>query len=161
MNGRFRDEMAPDGVVYPLIRKSVPRDAIDYLEDAAGRAPDLAFFRKSPAGVAVPTAAIHSDHLFGLTAMMLYVDDGDHPEAGTAFLRHHTSGISAMPRIPALIELVKRAATTPVSWWPYAKCRARPNRACFFGADLFHRAEPVGGYGVGPGARCVLTAFWK
>lgn len=158
-SAEFRDHEASDGVVYPRVCDDVPRSVVDFLTVDAGRPPDLLFLRESPAGVEVPHI-VHADHLMGETAMMLYLEQG--PDgAGTSFMRHHLLGVSWIPKVPALAEMVAGDQNRPERWIAYAHCTAVRNRVCFFNTGWFHSAMPVGGYGEGREARCVLTAFWR
>ena len=151
-----------DDVVYPEIALDVPNEVRLEVEFLAQKPTKQIFMRRSPAGVHCPNIH-HTDNSMGSTSFMLYMSS--YPslgegEAGTAFVRHRSLGVSYAPRLPILIELLRKDANNMAAWIPYAKCIAAVNRACIFDAGYFHRADPVGGYGEGESARTVLTAFF-
>ena len=121
--------------------------------------------RRSPSGVDVPNI-VHTDNSHGQTSLMLYLQDK--PDltgyrmdiAGTAFLRHRLLGIAYAPTVDELVGLCVKSANNITHWTVHSRCEMKANRACIFDAGWFHCAEPVGGFGEGESARCVLTAFF-
>lgn len=161
----FKDEVNPaDGVTYPLICREIPRaiwdDVAQGLAEYTGRGPEIhaLFMRRSPEGVSVPHVA-HHDAVMGRYSLMLYIDN--HAASGTAFLRHRESGIMYAPESREYIDIVVRDQNDLEKWAVSSMINSQSNRAAIFDAGLFHCAMPVGGYGEGPEARTVLTAFFS
>ncbi|MCG8435432.1 MAG: hypothetical protein MJA83_15525 [Gammaproteobacteria bacterium] len=162
----FGDVRSPvDGVTYPHICTEIPPIVRAEVEFRAQGPANLMFLRRSPEGVHVPNI-VHSDNSMGRTSFMLYLQDAPEPEPdsvqipGTAFMRHLATGISYVPQIEHLATLMADDANNPEAWVPDAICKMEANKACIFEAGRFHRAQPVGGFGQGEDARCVLTAFF-
>ncbi len=160
----FADVTSPiDGVTYPLICEEIRTDiAAAVIQAMTGHlqmVPEVRhmFMRRSPAGIQAPNIH-HTDNSMGTWSMMLYLDWI--PEGGTAFVRNKLLGAAYAPELPGVVEMLQAAANEVEAWEVFDMCEAAPNRACIFDAAWFHRAEPVGGQGVGVEARTVLTVFY-
>lgn len=118
------------------------------------------FMRLSLAGVPVPHQA-HTDISMGPYSLMLYLNREAHCRGGTSLVRH----VTGMDRNPVNAEqeaLWRRDTNSPEQWTPYLLAEMRANRAFVFDASLFHRAEPIGGFGKdATDGRLVLTAFFS
>lgn len=164
----FEDvENSADGVVYPKICEDIPGECRDEILQrlAILKGEPLAhcklFMRLSPKGVHVPHQA-HTDNVMGTGSLMLYLNREEHCAGGTALVRHKASGITYAPEDDAYVDLVRADANNPDAWEIVEAVPMLPNRAFIFDARLFHRAEPLGGFGFTPAnARLVLTAFFS
>ena len=166
ISGEFKDEVNDvDGVTYPLICKDIPdavKDEIGArLSDFLGRDPMgvTIFMRRSPKGVGCPQK-VHSDYSMGLYSMMLYIND-EQPNAGTALVKHVRTGIAYNPADEDFVRIVRADENVDSAWEVLDFVSMKPNRAFLFQSDALHRAEPVGGFGEGVGARVVLTCFFS
>lgn len=154
----YRDEVNPaDGVAYPGIYRDVPTfGARARLSAIMGRPIKLhaLFLRLSLAGVAVPHQA-HHDGLMGDFSMMVYLNRPEHCQGGTSLLEH-VSG--AEPDA----DTWQRDTNRPEQWRAVSLCKMVTNRAFVFRSKLWHRAEPVGGFGTdSANGRLVLTGFFS
>lgn len=165
LNGIFCDEINDiDGVTYPLICSEIPdnvkNEIISKLEEMAGRpiVSPLMFMRRSPAGVHCPNK-VHSDNSMGDLSLMLYINEQE--GAGTSILRHVLTGIAYAPADANFVNLVAADSNNDSAWEITEMVDMKANRAFVFRSDLMHRAEPMGGFGDGAGARVVLTCFFS
>ena len=165
INTPFLDEVNPvDGVIYPQICKEIPqeveREIVDNIEKALGRPPEISmmFMRRSPEGVKCPHQ-VHCDSVMGGYTMILYVNDADN--AGTSLVRHKESGIGYNPSNQEFVDIIVNDQNNPDAWHVTDMIDMVSNRAFIFKSDMLHRAEPVGGFGQGTEARCVLTCFFS
>lgn len=152
-----------DGVDYPGICRAVPmRGEVEAkLEKLMGRPVSVRymFMRLSLEGVPVPHQA-HTDDTMGQYSLMVYLNRPEHCRGGTSILRH-VSGMETTPETPAELAAWQRDTNNPRQWEYVTLCPMRSNRACVFQAKLFHRAEPLGGFGRdATDGRLVLTAFF-
>lgn len=161
MKSTFAPAQCPeDGVTYPGIQSDLPDSVVEAVQERMESKPERLFLRESPQGVHVPHI-VHHDLLMGNVSMMVYLDDP--PEgvmAGTGFWRHRYLGVCYAPVLGAITDLVRGDMNRLSSWDLMSFCKAKANRACIFPAGYFHSACPIGGYGEGVGARCVLTGFF-
>jgi hypothetical protein len=163
----FKDTKNPtDGVVYPLIANEMPtslkREIEMNLMLVVGTTvyPRLTFMRLSPAGVYVPHQA-HTDVAMGQWSMMLYMNRPEHCTGGTSIL-HHINGMDRHPVTDEDVAIWKEDMNDESRWQITDFCRMQSNRAFIFRSDLFHRAEPSGGFGRGPrNGRLVCTCFFN
>lgn len=152
----FSDVINPaDGVSYPGICDAVPTFGTrQRLESVMGRQVRInaLFMRLSLEGVQVPHQA-HNDAVMGKFSMMLYLNRPEHCRGGTSLLRH-------IEREPDK-ETWERDTNDPEMWEVLSLCQMKSNRAFIFRSDLWHRAEPIGGFGTtAVDGRLVLTAFF-
>lgn len=163
----FADMTSPvDGVVYPNICLDVPdwvrHNIVGNLEAIFGCSVDMkfTFMRLSPKGVHVPHP-VHTDASMAKYSLMLYLNRAEHCQGGTSLLQHTETGMTRTPRNEAELELWKRDMRDASRWSYMDEAKMAPNRAFIFDADLYHRAEPEGGFGTdNKDARLVLTTFF-
>jgi hypothetical protein len=153
----FRDEVNPaDGVSYPAICRDVPTYGTQQrLAAIMGRPVNLhaLFLRLSLAGVPVPHQA-HHDQAMGDFSLMLYLNRPEHCQGGTALLEH----ADGEPDEPTW----RRDTNTPDKWRVLSLCQMRANSAFIFRSNLWHRAEPIGGFGDSTAnGRLVMTGFFS
>lgn len=143
-----------DGVSYPGICREVPTwGAAQRLGAIFGQPVNIkaAFMRLSLQGDRVPHQA-HNDVVMGQYSMMVYLNRPEHCQGGTSLVRHVSGDDFAHWQTDH---------SKPEMWNVYSLCEMQPNRAFIFRADLFHRAEPVGGFGTdATNGRLVFTAFF-
>lgn len=165
----YADTVNPtDGVVYPGICAEIPISAkqaiLNALSAVYGRTvtPNLMFMRLSPKGVKAPHQA-HTDSTMGQYSMMLYMNRLEHSKGGTSLIQHKATGMQDDSNLSPLGERVWLRDTNDYGAWSITKlAHMQPNRAFIFPAKMFHRAEPVEGFGNNPkNARLVLTVFFN
>lgn len=143
-----------DGVEYPGICANVPTwGTRQRLESIFGQPVKIntAFMRLSLEGVQAPHQA-HNDALMGQYSLMLYLNRAEHCQGGTSLVRHASGDDMAH---------WETDHSKPEMWRVYSMCEMRPNRAFIFRAELFHRAEPVNGFGRdATDGRLVYTCFF-
>lgn len=143
-----------DCVEYPGICKEVPVFGTRLRLQAIMQQPvhiRAAFMRLSLEGSRAPHQA-HNDALMGHYSMMLYLNRPEHCRGGTSLVRHLSGDDMAHWELDH---------SDPSKWRVYSIAEMQPNRAFIFRAELFHRAEPVGGFGTDPtNGRLVYTAFF-
>lgn len=153
-----------DGVVYPHIftdiQEHIKRQVIDRIAEIFGREPEAVtmFLRRSPVGAPVPHIA-HTDNSMGAFSLMLYLFDNE--GAGTAFIRHKSTGIMYAPESEEFLSIVRADQNKPERWALVDMANAKENRAVIFDSSKFHCAMPIGGFGDGSDARTVLTVFFS
>lgn len=145
-----------DGVTYPGICTAVPTFGMRKLLAAVmGREVQLnaLFLRLSLAGVSVPHQA-HHDAVMGDFSLMLYMNRAEHCRGGTSLIEH----VDGEPDVATW----ERDTNVPEKWRVISLAQMRPNRAFIFRSNLWHRAEPLGGFGAdATDGRLVLTAFYS
>lgn len=157
-DGQFKDEINPiDGVAYPLICTDVPEIVRKEVEFLAEKPAKMIFLRRSPEGVLCPNLN-HHDASHGKTSFMLYL--GERPGSGTAFVSYRPTGSTYAPEWENVAKFMQEDSAELTKWELVGFCEAKPNKACMFDSRLLHAAYPIGGYGEGEDARCVLTAFF-
>jgi hypothetical protein len=148
---KYEDAINPsDGVRYPGIYRNVPTWGVrQRLSAFFGEVRiNAIFLRLSPEGVPVPHQA-HHDALVGRYSMMVYLNRPEHCRGGTSLLK------------PKEGMQWERDTNRPEMWDVVSLCEMQPNRAFIFRADLWHRAEPIGGFGKDArDGRLVMTAFF-
>jgi hypothetical protein len=116
--------------------------------------------RLSPDGVHVPHP-VHTDISMGKYSLMLYLNRAEHCRGGTSILKHIESGMVRTPRTEEEFALWQRDMRNPEAWSYVDAAEMAPNRAFIFDADMYHRAEPEGGFGKdATDGRLVLTMFF-
>lgn len=159
----FADIVNPaDGVTYPHINSNIPDYAIAEINEKLGEifgdvAINFAFMRRSPENSKAPHIA-HTDNSMGTHSLMVYFADNE--RAGTGMLRHRKTGIEYAPESQEFVDLVKEDQNKIGEWFIYDMAEMKQNRVAIFDAGKFHCALPVGGFGQGSSARCVLTCFF-
>jgi Family of unknown function (DUF6445) len=165
----YQDEIYPtDNTSYPGICKDLPaalvRALVRKLEGLGFSrvVPALTFLRMSvPSGNRAPHY-IHTDRLTGQWTLLVYLQDGLDPEAGTGFYSHIATGMDEHPSDDAGIEIWKRDQKHMERWQQLRLVSMVRNRAVIFSSEQFHCALPIGGFGDGPkDGRVVLTMFFN
>lgn len=153
-----------DGIIYPLISLDIPDNVKDEvlsnLSVIAGKeiSDYTMFMRRSPEGIYCSNKA-HTDKVIGDYSCMIYLQDNQ--SAGTSLIKHRLSGISYHPGSKEFEDIVASDANNDDAWDIVDYVEMVKNRAFIFRSDMFHRAEPVGGFGQGDEARTVLTCFFS
>lgn len=163
LSGVFEDIVNPvDGVVYPAINRDPNQDVVrefhSKIESAIGRhiRPKVTFSRAMFLGMSAPNK-IHSDRIMASHAAHIYLST-DWPEgSGTSFWEHKVYGPVHDDRVvPADIR-----ANEMSDWSRLYLAQAAFNRMLVHRGDLWHLAEPIGGWGDKPeNARLVITCFF-
>lgn len=155
-----------DKVVYPLIAKDIPSEVRHEVEMnlmmlmSRPVTINYLFMRLSPEKVRVPHQ-VHTDTSMGEYSLMLYMNRQANCWGGTSILQH-VDGMDRHPANEAELAVWRRDMNDVNSWKITDFCPMRQNRAFVFQSDLFHRAEPIFGFGRGPRkGRLVLTAFFN
>lgn len=161
----YQDVVNPvDGVTYPGITMLPAWMIVEVLQGVRkmmGWSPicRTIFARLSLAGTKAPHQA-HTDNSMGQYSLMLYLNRPEDCCGGTALLQHW-NGMERAPTEQADVDLAMRDTNIHSAWSPMLDVAMKTNRAFIFAADLFHRAEPVGGFGSTPqDGRLVLTMFF-
>lgn len=142
-----------DGVEYPGICHSVPTWGMSQrLAGIFGQAVKIrcAFMRLSLAGVHVPHQT-QNDTVIGQYTVIVYLNRAEHCQGGTALVRHISGDDLAH---------WDTDHSKPEMWEAYSLCEMKPNRAFIFRSELFHRTQPVNGFGSSThDGLLVLTCF--
>lgn len=161
----FQGVVSPkDGVLYPGIQ-----DATDLNQEVkqklAGLFPTLkpnhTFFRLSTWGEHAPHQA-HTDKIMGEYTLIVYLSE-PHPKVfcGTTLLEHTSGQMPVHPDTPHGEQVWTRDTNNAQAWNVVGQCEQKFNRAFIMRSDLFHRAEPIGGYGHdAESGRLVLVCFF-
>lgn len=164
---KFEDVTSPvDGVVYPDLCGAIPpwilSEMLAGASDLLGWMPvcRTIFARLSVVGRVAPHQA-HTDASMGQYSMMVYLNRPEHCAGGTSILRHIETGAERNPTDAEGEAIWKRDTNVPDAWERTVMCGMKPNRALIFQADLYHRAEPIGGFGSNSkDGRTVLIMFF-
>ena len=154
-----------DGILYPDITADIPVEVVDEvqfrLNKVIGRPVTIntIFMRLTSSNTHGAPHQAHTDTIMGNYTMLLYLQDGP---GGTSFVKHKETGMVTDPMTPYELEAWQRDTNIPEAWEITEMVEMKENRANIIPANLFHRAEPVGGFGddVSNG-RIVLTAFFE
>ena len=154
-----------DGVFYPGVTDRIPKSIREEVEDKLSNIKgspvriNALFLRESKAGVGAPTQA-HTDDSIGRYSFMLYLNRQEDCRGGTSFLPHKASGLNINPQDEDFLDQWRMDANNAEEWKIEHLCEMAPNKACIFDSQVFHRAEPIGGFGEGTSVRLVMTAFY-
>lgn len=160
---------AVDGVEYPGIQ--VPGAEMDPAFLAAKLAPLFPgkevkltemFYRLSLFGDAGPNQ-VHVDANMGQYGLIVYLSD---PVpgllCGTSILEHGSKRMPTAPKNQFQWDLWQADAKNPMAWDAVSFCPMKFNRAFVVRADLWHRAEPIGGFGADrQDGRLIFGAFFN
>lgn len=154
MRAEFKDERAPDGVVYPTVCTSVSIDNIDKRLGEVHGFPSvdikLNCFRLSLLGE-VDDTFCHADGIYAQWAAVLYLNR--HIQyGGTAFWRHVETGLDAVPnenlmKVAGFHPLKYHQWLTsetrfPAKWESSGFCGMRFNRLVTYPTSSFHSRVP-------------------
>lgn len=163
--GTFKDEHNPmDGTVYPAINKDIcPHVAAELtqgLEFLLGRKVHVEhLFARAMFDGMLAANKIHSDLVMGTRyASQVYLSEHWPHASGTSFWQHKKHGMLHAVQSPAPdidcndLQQFQRVVTV----------QAQPNLLLAHRGDVWHLAEPIGGWGTQPSnARLVLTCFFN
>lgn len=160
-----------DNVFYPDISIDIPINIQDeimgklyvamspYIEKGQYLHPRVMFMRLSKEGVHVPHQA-HTDAVMGQYTFLLYLNAKEDCKGGTTVLKHK-DGMDRDPKTPDQAAVWKRDMNIYNQWEIVGNCEMQPNRGFIIRSELFHRAEPPGGFGnSNNNGRLVLTCFF-
>lgn len=162
-----------DGVVYPDVTIDIPEEIkLEITEklslicgtltqDYAVKVhPKVMFMRLSKKGVHVPNQA-HTDKNIADYTLLLYLNVDEECQGGTDILEH-IEGMKIHPQNEEEKVIWEKDANIPEQWVKVGFCPMKFNRAFLLRSDLFHRAQPVGGFGkTNEDGRLVLTVFFN
>ena len=158
-------ENPADGVVYPDITTDIPLQCLAEIQVRLDEAMDrpvtinTIFMRLTSKQTSGAPHQAHNDSVMGDFTLLLYLNDGP---GGTSFVKHRETGMDAQPETTEQYEAWLRDTNVPEAWEITEMVEMKENRANIIEAERMHRAEPVGGFGDGPGnGRIVLTAFFE
>jgi hypothetical protein len=160
----FGDARNPqDGVVYPGICLDIPQreEVIARLSATLGHAIKLhwLFARISRAGEHAPHQA-HTDVVMGQYTLILYMNRPEHCVGGTTILIHK-SGMHRHPQTEEERAMWQQDCNDAEKWWVVGGAPMMANRGFIVRSDVFHRSEPIGGFGQTPrDARMVIVGFF-
>lgn len=165
----FKDHMNPvDGVTYPgilradeVVRSLVETSLLSHFDYAKIKLKDV-FFRLSIWGTSAPQQA-HTDVTMGKYTLLVYMNDV-YPKVycGTTILEHASGMMPTNPQNSYQELVANNDKNNAQAWTIVGMCQAKFNRAFIIRSDLFHRSEPVGGFGVDNiDGRLVLCAFFE
>lgn len=163
--GHFEDVRNDvDGVVYPAINRQLPmavqQELVQGIEFMLQRRIDVRYcFARAMYEGMQATNKIHSDRLMGTTlASQLYLSEHWPEGAGTTFWSHKRYGMQHTDDTPVHdvdcndLQQFERMVSV----------QARPNLLLVHRGDVWHLAEPIGGWGTEPAnARLVVTCFFN
>lgn len=164
-----------DNVTYPDVTIDIPKDISNeiiiklsqiltsFAENKHNGAQidcKMMFMRMSKEGVHVPHQA-HTDKNIADYTLLLYLNKDEDCRGGTDILEH-IEGMSIHPQTQEEIDLWKQDTNVPDKWIKTGFCPMKFNRAFILRSDLFHRAQPLGGFGQNnEDGRLVLTSFFN
>ena len=161
----YKDQLSTDGVVYPDISIEIPEEIKQEFKDkletlVGGKIKEFTpFLRLSRQGVPVPHQA-HTDAILGQWTALVYLNRPEQCIGGTSLLKH-VSGMDTHPSTPEQEELWRQDTNDPTKWLSIGGCAMAFNRLYMVDSRLFHRAEPIGGFGdSNETGRLVMVAFF-
>ena len=140
-----------DGVTYPNISAELPSDLqteiVKKLARIAGVKimPKAIFARLSLLGQEAPHQA-HTDTVMAQYTALIYMTLPEECQGGTSIVEHVT-GMRVTPRTPEESEIWRSDTNLPDKWRIVGGAEMRFNRLFLVNSDLYHRAEPIGGFG--------------
>lgn len=165
--GEFGPYESPwDGVRYPGIQKDVPEWVkqmfhVKLSKICEAEIQDVATFARLTT-LDLPPAphAIHADSSMAQFSAHLYLSRQWPVGSGTSFWKHRTEGTTHSSKTD--VTRVTADSHVEEAWEKYVAVQGAYNRACVHAANLWHRAEPYGGWGSRPDdGRLVLTCFFN
>lgn len=154
-----------DGITYPGICLDIPKPISSFFVSRLSQILGgevtcrTMFARVTSKETGVAPHQIHSDVIMGMAAAHVYISPVWPEGSGTSFWRHKIYGERHLDDADAAI--VMRDSKDRDKWLPTLSCQGRENRLLIHDAQLWHCAEPVGGWGEGiEDGRIVLTCFF-
>lgn len=151
----YEGEVNPaDGVFYPGVSTDIPPYFKLQVRERVGIEPRYLFLRLSPEGQATPHQA-HHDAIMAKQTMIVYLNREEHCQGGTSLVEHVEYGKD----VPD--EIWVRDTKNPEMWTVSSELEMKPNRAVIYPSEIWHRSEPIGGFGDVPrNARLVMVGFF-
>lgn len=170
--GGFGTETGPDGLKYTGISERSYPELFALIAKTMGRPiiPRLACFRINYAGEN-PHSWIHSDDICAQFASVLYLNEPEQCQGGTAFWKHRGIGIDRMPNADALARAgydakwfcaMMQKEWCDLTWWEQrAMVEMKFNRFLTYPTSLFHSRHPFEGFGTVPeDGRLIWVCFY-
>lgn len=163
----FEDITSPmDGVVYPDISLALPPLTAWEMKFKlqslvrANISKHVEFMRVSKKGVKAPHQA-HSDTVMAEYTALVYLSRNEDCKDGATSVLSHVSGMDRHPGTDDAFKIWERDTNVYDQWIVDSRCPMRFNRLYLIRSDLYHRAEPVDGFGNSlENGRLVLTMFF-
>lgn len=167
LQAEFKNEQSPfDEVIYPGICRDIPQDIstevylkVSDLMKTVMLRPNATFMRLSAEGVKAPHQA-HTDQVCGDFTFLLYLNKEEDCQGGTSIVEH-ANGMRKAPLTEEEGLVWNQDANNYYAWNQMGFCPMKYNRAFIIDSYLFHRAEPVEGFGQSvEDGRLVLISFF-
>lgn len=153
-----------DNVFYPdlngNISSGIKRELIDKIKDIlkSDIKMNVCFSRLSLEGSACPHQ-VHTDKIMGEYTALVYMNRPEDCRGGTS-IHKHKKGWERHPSTKEGEDQAQRDTNSPDCWEAVSNCSMKFNRLFLIDSELFHRSEPVGGFGETiEDGRLVLIAF--
>lgn len=172
ISGQFSTETGPDGAQYTGISAFPVPHWYGLISKLVGApiAPRLSCFRLNLAGE-LPHSWVHSDDICAQFASVLYMNEPEQCQGGTAFWKHKILGIDALPSRHELeaegSDADKFYSSMNQEWkdlslWEMTQFQPmRSNRFITYPTSLFHSRYPFEGFGAGPkDGRLIWICFY-
>ena len=167
MTQNFSEITSPDdGVTYPDICINIPTEVKQEMHIkitqllGAPMTKTIDFMRLSRQGVHVPHQA-HTDLIMGQYTALIYLNKPEDCKGGTSLLKH-VNGMDVNPKNDEEEAVWRKDTNDESKWIKLNECPMVYNRLFLVRSDLFHRAEPVGGFGnTLENGRLVLVSFFS
>lgn len=171
-SGGFSTKQGPDGATYTGISTHPVPQWFDRISELVGGKiePKLSCFRLNLAGE-LPHSWVHSDDICAKYASVLYLNLPEQCKGGTAFWKHKTRNISALPSKASLtaggVDADEFYRTMDREWkeiehWEQIEfVPMQFNRFITYPTSLFHSRFPFEAFGKGPkDGRLIWICFY-
>lgn len=154
-----------DGVAYPDICRDLPQILCEEFQAKIAILigsidPVIIFARLSTLGNNAPHQA-HTDARMGQFTAIIYMNLPHQCLGGTSILEHK-EGMVTQPTTDQGIQLLDRDCNISQKWNIVGGSQMKFNRMFLVASELFHRSEPIGGFGKDLNdGRLVLTMFFN
>lgn len=167
----FGTQVGPDGMEYKNISLHQEPMLIERIGELLGRQiqPRLTFFRMDMDGQ-LPHCFCHADTICAEWASILYLNLPEQCHGGTAFWRHNTMRIDAMPTMEEarargnpdeVAAHIAQEWTKPEVWEQVGFVGMKWNRFVTYPTRLFHSRWPQSGFGyTKSNGRLIYVAFY-
>lgn len=155
-----------DGVFYPNISLKVPGPILDEMLNKLSTIIEPVkrstnFIRLSTEGTMAPHQA-HTDKIMGKYTALIYLNEIFPKDSGTTILEHSSGLMASHPKTKTEEEIWARDTNDSQMWKIVGNCPMKFNRLFVIDSELFHRSEPVGGFGSTiEDGRLVLISFFN
>lgn len=160
----FSTVTGPDGAEYTNVSSYQAFHWYGHIERELGRKIDvkLSGFRLNLAGE-LPHSWVHADSICAKYATVLYMNDEEQCDGGTAFWRHKKLGLESLPagESEEFYRAMERDWKDIDLWERVDFVAMKPNRFITYPTSLFHSRFPFEGFGSGPrDGRLVWVCFY-